>query len=264
MPAYPKDSPFHDRLIRQIVGSACFAEIALANGGLWSPAGLEEELDGRSPGEQTGRYSRMTRGVLPSRETLEELQERLGNSCQVLKLYYHPFWKLLCMQPPTQQEIERALLSITCNVRHRIWLYPPDKEDPMAVRIPRPELTVEKTEQIAKYRNFDALVALIALAREARIRGTLQTYFRNARMSLEIFPYVVTRHPELHICWYPLASRLTNLIWKPQLVFSPDMQLKTSLSELKKQIGPLARAARRKGIPLPPQQILRRYNRIME
>lgn len=254
------NSHLNDELVRRMAVSACFAEIALAAGGEWNPSRLEEKIHNRSCGDLTNCYWRMTRGIVPNNRTVDRLENLLEQSCQLLRWRDHPFWKLLMLQPLRHQDISAALLSIRSNIKRYLWVNPPD-DGLTEGRAPRYEASKEFVDQIAMHRTFDALVALTALAREARDRGTIRPYYMCSLKSFEIFPHVVTKHPQLYISWKSLAMRLDKVIWNPKAASSYDPRPPIKRSNLSKQIKTLADAAVAKGIPLPPQETLRRHSR---
>lgn len=257
--AYKKDSPFKDETIKHMATYACYAEIAQAAGPEWDPTKLEVKIDKGKYGSYTNCYRRLLNGIAPGDKRAEILQNKYGNKCDIKIWRDHPFWPLLKLQPLTHKEIEDALLSINSNIKHNIWVDIPDKEFIETTRFPRYEPTNVDIERIAKYKSWDALVTLVAYAREARDRSMTLIYYRSARQVRTIFPHVVTKYPQLYICWETLADRLTKIIWRPKLVFSSEPQIKVSLQDLRKEIKPLAETARKRGICLPPEEFITKH-----
>lgn len=247
-----------------MIGKACYVEVAMRAGGIWNPAKLEEEIDGNIDLEPSGRFRRMQNGVLPSDKSAERIQKKVyrgKRKCQILKWRDHPFWKLLSLQPLTYHDTEIALLSVNHGrIKRKIWLELPTQPYSLDMRYPRLKPDKEYIEKIAAFKNFDALIALVALAREGHGTGMIQTYTMAAHHCLEIFPDVMIKQPHLYICWKSLARRLIKLIWKPQVTFVIEMQQEITLPQLGKRINALDELAREQGAPLPPKEIIARYN----
>lgn len=257
---YPKDSPLKDKTIRKMVTAACYAEIALAAGSEWDPTELERVIDGKEYGSFTGRYRRLFRGIVPKDDNANQLLVRFDNKCQISKWRDHPFWKLLSLRDLTHRDIELALLSVTSEVNHHIWMWGPTNDEMSDIRFIRGFPWREQIEDIASYRDFDALVTLVAYAREGRDSGMIQEYIKAARGCLDIFPSVVTKQPHLYICWKLLAKRLKSLLWKPKFSFVIEPDFSKDLSKLNKKVERLAKTARRKGVQLPPEEVLKQFN----
>lgn len=260
---YPRNSPLKDKGIRHMTVSACYAEIALAAGGEWNPSRLEELIDESKYGDRTGRYRRMARGIVPRNKTASQIRGVLGDSCDILKWRDHLFWKLLMLRPLSQNETEEVLLSIRSNVTKHIWGSDPH-DIKTQFRHARREPTRETIDAIANHRSFDALLALIAIARDARNRGILDTYYPCALTSLEVFPHVVGNTPQLYICWKAIAERLRRLVWEPNADFFIDVYADFNLHELEMEIQKVSEATMNNGVSFPPLDILERHNRIIE
>jgi hypothetical protein len=262
--SYAKNSIFNDKVVRQMIGKACYTEVAMCAGGIWKPAKLEEKINGEMYLGPSGHFQRMRNGVLPSDKSAEErIHKKLDWSkrkCQIELWRDHPFWKLLSLEPLTYIDTERALMSVRGKVKHRIWYEVPSQDNSSELRYPRLKPEKEDIEKIAEYKNFDALLTLIAFAREAHGTGMLQTYTIAAHHALEIFPDVMIKHPHLYISWKLLASRLKQLIWQPEPSFIFEMRHQVSLPQLRKRINALDELARKQGTPLPPKELIDRYN----
>lgn len=268
MPPYPKKSAEKDMFLREMIGKACYAEIALRAGMVWEPITLERTIGGKSYLQSATRINRIKRGTLPEDKTVKLIESAIYKNtyyknrrkCRIKKWRDHPFWKLLSLQPLTYQDTERALLSVQSRVKHRIWLEPPSPSSPSHLRPVR--LTPEKKfiEEIAEYKNFDAFVTLLAFVREAYGTNMGQLFTISAKNCLDIFPHVMIRHPQLYIVWKPLAQRLIKLIWKPKASFTSQIKRDVTVSSLRKRIDLLDKQARKEGKPLPPKDIIDRYN----
>ena len=256
---YRKDSPLKDKVIRKMVTAACYVEIALAVGGEWDPGRLEEVIDGKAYYSFTGRYRRLFRGIVPSDRSAKDLKLQFNGKCDLLKWRDHPFWKLLSTRPLTHSDIETALSTVTSNVKHYVWMQRPPREFPNTNRGVRTTPERESIDRIAKYRNFDSLLTLVAYAREGRDSGMLQEYGMSSGISLKIFPQVVARNPHLYVSWKPLAKRLNSLIWNPKNKFFVDLRQNFNLSLLNKEIETLVETTRNKGSCFPPKDLMKRF-----
>ncbi|MES9993852.1 MAG: hypothetical protein ABW098_18030, partial [Candidatus Thiodiazotropha sp.] len=207
-----------------MITAACYAEIGLAAGPEWDPGRLEELIDGKDYGEFTGRYRRLFRGIVPNNESANFFETELDYKCNIVFWRDHPFWTLLVNHPITHKDIELALMSVKSNVRRYIWGESPRRNKKTQTRGIRVIPSRESIEKIAKYKNLDSLIALVAYAREGRDSGILQEYVMSASHSLRIFPDVIARNPHLYICWKPLARRLKSLIWQPKPSFVLELK----------------------------------------
>ncbi len=206
---HPSDSPLKDKAVRHQVASTCYAEVAIAAGGVWIPAHLEKAVLGRDSAHQSGLFRRMSRGIVPNDTTAQRLRSSLGERCNVPKWRDHPFWKLLSKQPVGQKDIQAALLSVDVDVWQHIW---DDHPPPYLTEFPytRLETTNTSIDKITECENLDSFVALVALAREARDHGMLALYFWASFQSKEVFPSAIGSTPHLYLCWKPLARRINT------------------------------------------------------
>ena len=243
-----------------MVTAACYVEIALTAGGEWDPDQLEVLIDEKGYASHTGRYRRLFRGIVPSDQSALFVRLRLQNSCDLIKWRDHAFWKLLSNRPLTHSDIKMALMTVTSNVKHYVWLPCRNNEKATSIRRIRPLPDRESIKKIAKYRNFDALLILIAYAREGRDSGFMQEYGMTTSESLKIFPYAIARTPHLYICWKPLAKRLNALIWNPKRYFDVELKQKFSLSLLNDEIEELVDKARCRGTCFPPKDLMKRFD----
>ncbi|MBV2139203.1 MAG: hypothetical protein KUF79_20525 [Candidatus Thiodiazotropha sp. (ex Ctena orbiculata)] len=255
---HPKGSPLKDKVIRKMVTAACYVEIALTAGGEWSSEKLEMMILGKDYENYTGRYQRLFRGVVPNNQSVSFAKLRLPNKCDLLEWRDHPFWKLLSNQSLTHSDIETALMTVTSNVKHYVWVPCRKNENVTSIRRIRPLPDRESIKKIAKYRNFDALLTLVAYAREGRDSGLLQEYGMAAGESLRIFPHAIARTPHIYIRWKSLAKRLNALIWNPKRNFDMEFKREFSLPLLDKKIEVLVDQARDRGTCLPPKELMKR------
>lgn len=242
-----------------MVTAACYVEIALAADGEWDPDELEVVIDGKGYANRTGRYRRLFRAIVPIDESALFVKLRLQNRCDLLKWRDHPFWKLLSTRSLTHSDIETALMTVSSNVKHYVWVPYRNNGNAPNIRRIRQLPDRESIKKIAKYRNFDALITLVALAREGRDTGMLQEYGMSAGESLKIFPYAIARTPHLYIRWKPLAKRLNALTWNPKRSFDVELKREFSLPLLDKKIEGLVDQARDRGIRFPPKELMKRF-----
>ncbi|MCU7801928.1 MAG: hypothetical protein KZQ92_07665 [Candidatus Thiodiazotropha sp. (ex Lucinoma borealis)] len=257
--AYPKDSPLKDKVIRIMVTAACYVEISIAADGEWDSDELEKVIDGKGYASYTGHYRRLFRGIVPNDQSVIFIKLKLTNECDLLKWRDHPFWKLLSNRSLTHSDIEAALMTVTSNVKHYIWMRHRQIDVLPTTRRVRVLPERESIERIAKYRNFDSLLTLVAYAREGRDSGMLQEYGISAELSLKIFPDVIARNPHLYIRWKSLAKRLNSLIWNPKRNFAVELKREFSLSQLNEEIEELVDKAREKGACFPPKELMKRF-----
>ncbi|MES9994041.1 MAG: hypothetical protein ABW098_18985 [Candidatus Thiodiazotropha sp.] len=254
---HKKNSPLKDKVLREMTTAACYVEIALAAGCEWNSEKLEKMIVGEKYRSYTGRYQRLLRGIVPRNQSVLYAKCRLENKCDLLEWRDHPFWKLLSNRSLTHSDIVAALMTVTSNVKLHVWMRHRQNEDATTIRRVRVLPERESIERIAKYRNFDSLLTLIAYAREGRDSGLLQEYGMSAGASLKIFPQVIARNPHLYIRWKPLAKRLNKLIWNPKRNFAVELKREFSLPQLDKEIEELVDKARKKGACFPPKELLK-------
>lgn len=260
---YAKESPLKDKVIRHMVASACFAEIALA-AGEWNPTRLEELIEGRYYHEQTGKFRRMAGGVVPDDDTTIHVDVVFKGKCNVREWRDHPIWTLLDLYFIKHKDIESALQSGGMN--SEIWKYIWKSNDPPFVFIfpfERRQISQKDITQIARTRSLNSLMALLAIGREEMERSNRNTYYRASEKSLDIFPYVVGSTPQLYICWKPLMQRITHALWE-SFLSDPDKQVVIEPEKIERKIHQARLNAEKRGVSFPPPDILERHNRIIK
>lgn len=259
---YPNHSPFKERQLRQLVTATCYAEVALAADGEWNPTALESKVEGKAYWEQSGRFRRLAKGIVPRDKTAKHLQQLSDGRCDITWWRDHPFWQLLTTRQPTHQDIYAALLSVTSNVKHYLWLNPPRPDKVIDYRLVRITPKKEDIVKIAKYKNFDALVALVAFAREGFGSGMLQESTVASIHLRKIFPEVVARTPHLYLIWPNLATRLKKIIWKAKTGFEIELKLDVSTQKIRQRVLDARDAAISRGISLPPEPVVSHFQKL--
>jgi len=260
MAQYSQNSPLSDVFIRKIVGSAIYAEIALAAGCRWQDTDLEEVIDKRFEHDKefTGIYRKMLLGVIPTNEICNRIQVNLGCG-NLIHWRDHPFWRILYPHQPTEEHIAATLKSTERHVFESIWPKNPRK----GFIFPKIHNSNDKYEQLAKFNNFSALISLSAYARVPIGQFLISSDSTAAKYSRKIFSRVVCNTPHLFIRWPFLIERYINLVWTSPLGHyfihsgSPEKDCHTLINEILKE----EKASRKRGVNLPPKQLVRRINK---
>lgn len=257
---YANNSPLKDPEIRHMSAATCLAEIALAAGGEWNPSRLEELIDGRAYGVQTGIYRRMARGYAPEDQTALRLGKHFNGACDIEEWRDHALWRLLSFTPLEPPEIEDVLFYLESDVRKHVWV---ENKHPYFNFLPqlRSEATKRTIDEIAKHRNLEALMVLIIFTREALERDMPKVYRWAAQKSLSIFPDVVGSNPRLYMCWRLMVKRLSELIWEPFRLADEVKVVNVDITALERKIRRIVQLARNDGISFPPDDLMNRHSR---
>lgn len=262
MPPYPEDSPLKNWDIRVLVAAACYVEIAIATGCEWGPTRLELIIDGREFDSQSGKYSRMLKGIPPKPVTISQIEPMLPTA-DILKWRNHPYWKLILDISPSHEDTWNALQTVKGELKKNVWVqgYIDKLADDEKQHYARSEPSLDLIEIVAKHNNFDALLILTAWAREAREMNLLRPHGWLARHTREIFPHVIAHCPHLYIGWPILARLYKKIIWTTphpeENVPWFDMRWKG----LKQEINKKVKEARRNNIQLPPKERFDKVNK---
>ena len=260
MAQYSQNSPLKDPFLRKIVGSAIYTEIALTAGCIWQDTVLEEIIDKRLELDQefTGIYRKMLLGTIPTKGVCSRIQNNLEDG-NLIYWRDQPFWRILCPKQPTAENIAATLKSTDADVFQSIW--------PKRIRkgfiYPKIDIYHDKYLELAKFKNFSALISLSAYARSPSQRHLLPTNHHAAEYTRKIFSHVVTTTPHLFIRWPLLIQRFIDLIWSsPQGGYyinrkSAEKDRHSLINEILKK----EKISRKRGINLPPRQLVHRINK---
>lgn len=258
MAKYSKSSHLYYANIRQLVGPAVFAEIALALGREWDPHTIELLLDGKGKisgaPEFTGKYAQMKNGKVPSIKTCKQLQKRMKCG-HLLQWRNHPFWPLLTPGPLYFDTVIEALLSVEGRINWDIW----ESESPFHIdkrKSFRYDMSPTEVGHIAEYGDFHALVVLTAMAREAKALRYLRPAFWAAKYSMDIFAQAVCKTPQLYIAWPKLFEIYSHVIWSPLECEESIPWFDIDTAKLFRKMDELAVTARKQGVKLPPDSLV--------
>jgi hypothetical protein len=257
MTRYAKSSFKSDGIVRTLAGSACFAEVAVA-AEKWDDCALELLIDPDRWAGYTGIYRKMPKGTLPSDMVCRRVKEVLPN-CNIQKWRDHPFWGLLRGPGFNLADVEHALRSIRSDpVRRSVWGNPPDRNQRNSFSRLVPELALIK--DIFNCKQFDALIALTAWARETRALKQHSPAFQSAFFTKAIFAEVVCHTPHLFIRWPLLAEQYKQWIWSSPASDTSEAWFDMDWEYLLFEISVEEQKARQRGIKLPPHEIVTRIN----
>jgi len=261
MSTYRKGSHFRDFYIREIIGSSIVADISVSLDGIWNRTELENIIDKREHPSYTGTYRHMYNGRLPYNKKCKEIHDKLKkneNSKNTLAIWKnHPFWRLLYILKPTFDEINNALLCVDKKLHTYLWDNPTGNIEWDFI-FQRKHLTSEDIESIAQYENFDALIMLTALSREAHIRNDESIHYHCVLQTRKIFARVICNTPQLYIRWPVLLQFYIEPIW---FLESGKHYKILDISGLEEEIREEEKLAISKGVLLPPKNEFRNINK---
>jgi len=261
MARHSKDSPFYEKNIRILAGSAIFVEVALTAGGLWRDTDLDDFINDKNGYEKdnySGLYRKMLQGTITENHVCRRVQKTLNGG--ELKFWRDlPYWGLLRSNGTYGTHIDKTLKSIQSRVRHHIWSIPFDKGEHKYSS--RAYTSLDSIKAISKYKNLDALLTLTAWARESREQNILVPSYQCAQYTRKIFAYTVCHTPHLFIRWPLLVEQYKNQIWSYLDTDMSENWLEINLNNLIDEIHTEEKKARKEGIKLPPLQLVRRINR---
>jgi hypothetical protein len=258
MAKYPVSSPLYHPYIRELVGAAVFAEIAISLQCTWEAKTMELTLDGKGGVsddlEQTGKYAQMKRGKVPSPKSCSRMQKNL-NGGHLLQWRNHPYWALLTPGPLYFEAVIEALLTVEGTINEDIW----ESSDPFLIdekKSFRYDMSPTEIEHIAEYGNFHALLVLTAMVREAKGLRYLRPAFLASKYSLDVFPKAVCTTPHLYIAWPKLFAVYSSVIWSPLECEDSIPWFEIDSAKVFREIEVLSVQARNRGIKLPPDSIV--------
>ena len=261
MATYNRLSQFRYKYLRKLCGSAIYAELAIACGGVWNRTELENLIDGKQYGEYTGRYRKMCNGTIPYETNCKNIQNQLevnqNHKCSIIKWRELPLWRLLSFLQPDTEDIKYTLLTIKGETRNYIWDVFPEEEQ-FKYLFSRKPYSKNYFESVAQLNNFEALLTLTAWAREARGFKDYSSHKYCAKYSRKIFAHAVCNTPQLFIRWPILYQYYIEPIWS--LYSNTDLK-ELKISEVQDEIYEEEKTARLKGVQLPPKKVFREINK---
>ena len=246
--------------IKKLIGSAMYVAIAVALKREWSRYELEKIIDGRKPGHFVGKYVRLCNGIIFNDTTCKNINERMptltNGYFDVFFWKTHPFWKLLTNRQPNTDDINNALLMLRGDIRNYIWKALP--QDTFSFRIDtRNHVSEELINNMAQIANFESLVALTALSREAHINQFYEVESKCIKAIRKIIVRAICFTPELYIRWPLLLLFYIEPVWHH---ISVSYHRDLGISHLEDEIYEQEKIARSRGVLLPPKNLFRRIN----
>jgi len=267
MPPRKKDSPFKEKDICVMAAGAIFVETSLSTANLWqqeypnddfwSNSILEKHIDHKGEDfdkDRTGRYDKLLTGIVSESDVLSDISTKLKTNA-VYKWRNLPLWGLLSGNTDKREYIHCALQMIEGDIRQYIWEdYPSNNSTSI---LSRREISPDSIKKIAKFKSFDALLTLTALAIEANERWVLETQYLCAYHLRKIFAHVVCNTPHLFIRWPLLMENYRNMVWSQPFArpadpkwFNPDLDV------LELEIMKQEKISRNNDVQLPPIQLI--------
>lgn len=275
-----------DRALRALIGPSCYVECALAALRIWRTgtgrASCAHGAVAEPSGERIWQHDILERWALrgeafSSTADLGELwqlagetnlfrtmlEDRVPDEGTVYKMETHlragqanvrqwrqaPLWDLL-MKSANHAKVLAALYSM--RGPHRDCLF-----DEVTRRPGQPALRYDDvaiTDDLCALGDLDALVALVALAREAMLSRFHRMQRQSAIGAWRIFPKVVAQVPHLYIRWRDLAALFVQRVWKPPPPeFGRVLWFAQPLDTLEREV---AHYAKQSSAPLPPERLV--------
>lgn len=215
--------------------------------------------DQKRKGDYSGQFKRTRdKGQVPDPDSCRHIQKTLKGG-NVLKWRNHPYWPLLCNHLADPSHIQDALKCIHSKVRHSIWSIPFDTGDKRFS--PRSEISSESLEDVSRFCNFDALLTLTAWAKECKNGNIHRPAWQCARTLYDVFPQAICNTPHLFIRWPLLVEIYNESLWAfPESEVSIAW-LQIDLPQLAQEIRHEETLARKRGVKLPPPNIVSRLNK---
>lgn len=266
MPRHSKSSPLNDRRLRAIVGPACYVECALAAGRIWHHEALERALGGKGtdadllpdpmwrPPQESHLFRMMLVDRVPEEDTLRAVEDQLERGHpNVVAWRNHPLWDLL-----TEEITVPAILNALDGLhgKHRDCLFDEAERGFAGSPALRYGGDLAALKELRRLGGIDGLIALVAHARESQLLRIHMKHARAAWYARKIFPKVVGRSPHLFIRWRSLAQLLAQRVWSPPEEFGSVFWCDMQMDKLETEVAEVAGRSRRKGIQLPPDNLV--------
>lgn len=268
MPRYPAESTLSDPQLRELIGPACYVELALAAGRVWNANSLETLLrryldrDGTTsesvrwdgPDELSNLCRQMLTNRVPAEATALRMDLALGDgSPRVARWRSHALWEVLRKAPVEQSLLLNALGGVRGKQRDILYGKVGRRKDLGNLRRPA---DYDFFLETARHGGLDGLLVLTVHAREARQQGVYLTDWQAGHLALKMFPKVIVAVPNLYIRWKHLALLYAQRVW-----CSPDPKdsiawTKIDLQMLTELVMCRSTKARRRGISLPPDDLV--------
>jgi len=265
MGRYARNSPFNNILIRQMAGSAVYAEAAIKSGGIWNPDRLEEFLyRARTDWSKTNCIRKMFSKHAPLESNCKLIDKSISKygtsaaGCSSLFWRNLPLWWLIDTPKPDDKSIARATESARHIVQSFIESYEPDSYPPN--HLVMEQVRSDRYEYTASYENLAALTALTAWARQDRENPEQKFGALAVAYTYSIFPVVVTSNPQLYIRWPTLLNLYSENIWKSPNSWILSSWPKLDTERLIKCVEWQALIAKKADISLPPISVVSSIN----
>jgi hypothetical protein len=254
-----------DPSLRELIGPALFVDLALATGEPWTVYKQEQAVSARLPPEPLNDASaengkrfdpasmlkHMLRCRVPDGPNLEKLSAAFPNS-RLTCWRNHRYWQLLRYGAVDGQTIESALKALPA--QHQALVFFRGTRIPLASRFYAAHLNIDR---FCELKDFDALVAVTALARDTRApnEDNAEACWA-AHVARKIFPHVVANTPQLFIRWRHLAIRYERLFWTGNE--TAHLKRPSGQKDLEDQVLKCAALARSNGVRLPPDSMVKK------
>lgn len=258
MARYPSNTALADPRLREVIGAAIYAKLALALN-QWGSTSLEKEFlkcrDSTPPGrattlDPTNQFQQMVQGRVPEAVTLKVMEKVAGlEQASLQSIPTEPFWTLLQEADVSDLQVLAALDGLKGGTRDAIF-------EEAGVRIPgqgalRSTVTLDVLDWLSEIGDFEALVALTAIARQFRTWRLLRETEWAGLRSRAVFPRAIASRPEFYFRWRHMALLFLERVWLPQLSPYSVPTFGNKWNELSADMTVAAMEARKLGTRLP-------------
>ena len=207
----------HQHRIDCCRGIICFEEVA-RNFGTRSSNQLEVLIDDFVPSIDVdgrkiwpGKYRKWLSGTAPSSATLSKVDQKTGGKSQL------SHWRKLILWNLIEEPVAWDLTVIS-----HFTMYLQEPARTLARRVVSPdslgrylstEIVLEVMLELRDLYTLDAFMALLLLAREAKLIKSEQRFVLATTSAFEVFPRVVMAHVHLQVCWERLYRCVEFAFW---------------------------------------------------
>lgn len=210
----------HAKRIALCRGLACLSDLDQVFGTTESNQ-LERIIDGKTArrnehgeAQWSRKYVRYAKGSVPDDRTIANAElaaAKLGRCCRLKFWRDHPLWVLLQEPVVSLATIRDIMADLPRIIRKQLYFL--DSCNRFG-RYERQDFVRNHAIALRDRGTLDALVGLLALAREGEILEDEPKHALPVRCAFEIFPLVVLDNPQLNACWVELYTVLELAFWR--------------------------------------------------
>ncbi|WP_284322140.1 hypothetical protein [Dyella acidisoli] len=159
-------------------------------------------------------------------QTIQKIEKVVGTKTLLQFFRDHALWELLTEPLIPLERVRQIMTELPPILRARLFVQM-DARDPQTWS--RYPLKRDEVLEIRDERSLDALVALLALCREAQVIGHFPGHVLPMLCAFEILPWVLIANSWLRACWLDLFDCLKESFWSREyggFTYSNDLNIK--------------------------------------